>query len=184
MDPLLCHRNKSNVQTQALIGKNSYWKEIYTYIHSLEITPPSFCVVFSRVCSRWPVFVCLYLWCGSETGLLLAAGRCRDAALGMRSCLRWVLLLTGLCCWHACCNPALGKPTNSHSGLSPTTGQFCHATLPFGQSRTPNGHSMTLDLWDDSISHQRIWDTEAQLQAWPFRHWEWDVYHTQRASCS
>lgn len=143
--------------TQALIGKNSY------YIPFL---------FFSRLSSRWPVFVCLYLWCGSETGLLLATGRYRDAALGTRSCLRWVLLLAGLCLWHAYCNPALGKPTNSisHSGLRPTTDQFCHATLRFGQSRPPNGHSMTLDLQDDSISHQRIWDTESQLQAWPSRH--------------
>ncbi len=66
---------------QTLLGKNSCLSDLVLFI-------------FTRLSSRCAVIVCLYLWCGSETGLLLAAGRCRDAALGTRSCLRWVLLLT------------------------------------------------------------------------------------------
>ncbi len=96
---------------QTLLGQNSCLSDLVLFI-------------FTRLSSRCPVIVCLYLWCGSETGLLLAAGWCRDAALGTRSCLRWVLLLTELCRWHAYCNPALGKPanSNSHSGLRQTDG--------------------------------------------------------------
>ncbi len=96
---------------QTLLGQNSCLSDLVLFI-------------FTRLSSRCPVIVCLYLWCGSETGLLLAAGWCRDAALGTRSCLRWVLLLTELCRWHAYCNPALGKPanSNSHSGLRQTEG--------------------------------------------------------------
>lgn len=127
------------------------------------------------------LIVCLYLWWVSETGLLLAAGRCRDAALGTRSCLWWFVLFTGLCCSHTYCNPALGNLQTQ----SPTVGSDQSRVSFATQLHLLANSDLQMAIaqfktWDDSNNHWWIWDTEHQLQVWPSR----CLSHALRISCS